>query len=176
MATKSQSYESDVSNSHLKSPIVIPPMQESTARNENREHTHAITDQQITVNISTTELSIVSEMQIKPTSEYYSSNSTVQVIEDQPAPVVVTASIESDTGQDIEMTSELSTLNGPSGLLIGEKTPVAKPAKLSSPLQSNETAANVSTIESVMTSTMAASHNQSQLQFRSMKALHHAVI
>ena len=77
--------------------------------------------QKITVYTSTTEPSIIPTIQIHTISGYYSSNSTVQVSEDQPAPVVVfTASIELDTNQDIEVNSELSTLNRPSGLLIVE--------------------------------------------------------
>ena len=123
IATRSQPSELDVINNQLECSTAITPIQNSTVRIENREHPHVLTEQEITVETSTTEPSIRQTMQIQPTSGYYSSNSTVQVSEDQPAPVVVfTASKELDTNQDIEMTSDLSTLNGPSGLLIGKKT------------------------------------------------------
>ena len=45
--------------------------------------------------------------------------STTSVVENQPAPILTIALMRAKTNQDA---SELSTLDGPSGLLIGEMT------------------------------------------------------
>ena len=55
------------------------------------------------------------------------SESTMPVIKNQPAIISSEASIRPEPNQGSEITSELSTLDGPSGRLIGEETPMVKP-------------------------------------------------
>ena len=62
-------------------------------------------------------------IQAEPNVEYKDPNLTVPIFDGQPATLVLTGSIESSIDQDSEMNllKDLNTLNGPSGLLIGEK-------------------------------------------------------
>ena len=78
---------------------------------------------------------VTSTIQVEPTVEYHNSNPTVRIIENQPAPLLLTASVELDANQDIEMNSELSTHDEPSGLSFGERTLTVETTTVSSPQQ-----------------------------------------
>ena len=67
--------------------------------------------------------------------ECYNSNPAVRIVDTRPTSLLSTTSRELDANQDIEMNSELSTHDEPSGLSFEERTPAVGTITVSSPQQ-----------------------------------------
>ena len=137
MPTESKLEAPNITSTRLEDNITSPTtlVRKSSSRIEDNESINSVLGERSEVDEFISGSGVTSTIQVEPTVEYHNSNPTVRIIENQSAPLLLTASIELDANQDIEMNSELSTHDEPSGLSFEERTPAVGTITVSSPQQ-----------------------------------------
>ena len=158
MTTESKLEAPNITSTRLEDNITSPTtlVRKSSSRIEDNESINSVLGERSEVDEFISGSGVTSTIQVEPTVEYHNSNPTVRIIENQSAPLLLTASIELDANQDIEMNSELSTHDEPSGLSFGERTPTVETTTVSSPRQiSNHNQVQSKQSENILTDALS---------------------